>query len=372
MTIDTVDCSQERRLIFKVLILGEDPALQAGLLTRASGESVSYQLYSTLGVGLGVASVRLTESCSAVLQLWSLPSIERYRGITKNFVKGHRAIMIVLRPDEVESVTSILDSIDSPYKDSLLIVVVGNEAETGQIIDELTPELEVATYAPSITSVTGVISLMSSILAGLDEYSETLPLIVRIAPELCPPVQPQMTSHKTPPSSEADVKVLKRLSREMGVPVRDNECIIELHEGIAEVDLFLGSVKFRPRLCEHCRKGCKRILNICIVGSDSGWSSDGLEKRSLVTLAKIYGLSHRELPNHVERQLLHATQCSSFTWKIPQMSQEIEQDFGYIPQPRKRSLLEVARNRVDEGRLSESIYNLLERRVSSARSNQDD
>jgi hypothetical protein len=372
VTTESKACGQERRLIFKVLILGEDPALQAGFLNQASGESVSFQLYSTLGVGLGVASVRLSESCSAVLQLWSLPSRERYRGVTNNFVKGHRAIIIVLRPDEVSAARVLLEQIDTPHNETVIFAVIGEAEESETAIANLSDEFGVPYESNLTDSVSAVVKEISVNLADITASSKQLPFIVRIDPSLCPPIRPQAATFSTPPSSEEDVAVMKRLIGAMGVSVAGNHCQIELREGRAEVDLYLGSVKFHPRLCDNCKKGCKRTVNICIVGSDEGWSSDGLEKRSILTLAKVYGLSHRELPIHVERQLLHATQCSSFTWKQSDVTEEDETDFGYIPRRRRRTLLEVARNRVNEGRLSESIYNLLEQRFSSVRSRRDE
>ncbi|TFG28676.1 hypothetical protein EU527_16995, partial [Candidatus Thorarchaeota archaeon] len=61
------------RMIFKVLVLGRDIALQTGFLCRASGNNVSTQLFNTLGVSLGVAKNNQRDDISVAIQLWVLP-----------------------------------------------------------------------------------------------------------------------------------------------------------------------------------------------------------------------------------------------------------------------------------------------------------
>ena len=65
------------RMIFKVLVVGNDLPLQTGFLSRASGDRVSCQLYSALGLSLGVVSLDYPDNLSVVLQLWSVPFSER-------------------------------------------------------------------------------------------------------------------------------------------------------------------------------------------------------------------------------------------------------------------------------------------------------
>jgi hypothetical protein len=113
-------------MVFKVLVLGRDLPLQTGFLNRVSGERVSNQLYRTLGVSLGIARNDDQHDISVVLQLWSLPLDERLNGITQTFTKGHRGVIIIAKPDEIEQIPSLLQSFGINPSPNLTIVIVGD------------------------------------------------------------------------------------------------------------------------------------------------------------------------------------------------------------------------------------------------------
>ncbi|MHA2300900.1 MAG: hypothetical protein ACXACD_08085, partial [Candidatus Thorarchaeota archaeon] len=78
------------RVMYKALVLGVNSALQTGFLNIASEGTVAYQLHSTVGVGIGVSRSRLDDGREAVLQLWALPTSERFPGLTQTYMRGHR------------------------------------------------------------------------------------------------------------------------------------------------------------------------------------------------------------------------------------------------------------------------------------------
>ena len=111
----------------------------------------------------------------------------------------------------------------------------------------------------------------------------------------------------------------------------------------------------------------EKKTNICIIAVDSGWSTNDIGQRALLTIAKILALSERKLPNHVEMQILRACKCTQFEINSD-MFEELPLELSN-PQPRssyiRKTLLEVAAERVNEGRLSENAYNMLKRRLAT-------
>ena len=126
-----------------------------------------------------------------------------------------------------------------------------------------------------------------------------------------------------------------------------------------------GALRIEPQICRLCTLNCKRKYNLCIVGTDSGWSSEDLQSRALLTIAKIYALASRTLPQHVERQIRGASVCSKFRLN-PEIAIEEMPDnllMGLNRPESSRSLLEVAKERVKEGRLSEGGYSMLKKKL---------
>ncbi|MGY5876173.1 MAG: hypothetical protein RTU30_10530, partial [Candidatus Thorarchaeota archaeon] len=140
------------------------------------------------------------------------------------------------------------------------------------------------------------------------------------------------------------------------------ECLISLNEGFMRVDFHSGNVTFEPILCDLCSRDCKRSVNICIIGVDDGWSSEGIGKRALLTMAKIQGLATRSLPLHVENQIHQATQCSRFILSDKDLKDIMDGLFGNGI-VMKDDLLEAALRRVKDGRLSSAAYDILKRRL---------
>jgi hypothetical protein len=168
------------------------------------------------------------------------------------------------------------------------------------------------------------------------------------------------------------MKSIISLARDFGIETTPSTCKVELKEGIAEIDLMSGSVSFRPKLCRFCEKSCKRSANICIVRKEPGWSSINLGTRALLTLAKIYALNERKLPEHVEKQIARATACQNFVlagelFENKELLSQIIR-LGYVQAYGEQTLLEEAEKRVREGRLSLDSYNTIRRMLNKVQS----
>ena len=118
------------RMIFKVLVVGNDLPLQTGFLSRASGGQVSCQLYNAIGLSLGVVKFDYPDNLSIALQLWSIPVTERMEGLSRNFTKGHRAIILILRPHEIENIPAMFNRLSLSPETPLVVVVVGSVRDT--------------------------------------------------------------------------------------------------------------------------------------------------------------------------------------------------------------------------------------------------
>jgi len=354
-------------MVFKVLVLGRDLPLQTGFLNRVSGERVTNQLYRTLGVSLGIARSDDQRDANIKLQLWSLPIDERLSGITKTFTKGYRGVIVITRPEEIEMIPSLLHNFSIDPDSNLVISIVGDihgiEQEVVKHIpfDERYLDIHSAATAEDITEI-----MISQLTAKDNQYDSRIS-IVFLDEAQCPLYEPREPMGKEPPSSDFEIDELRTILISQGIRVIEDSCHIELIEGTASISLRTGSVQLNPAICIYCMSECKRNTNICIIAVDSGWSTSDIGQRALLTVAKALALSERKLPNHVEMQIQRACTCAQFEVN-PDLLEEIPIELANH-QPRstfmKKTLLEVAAERLKEGRLSENDFNMLKRKLTS-------
>lgn len=353
------------RMIFKVLIVGNDLPLQTGFLSRASGDCISYQLYNTLGVTLGVSRFDFPQNLNVILQLWSLPSTERVSGLTKSYVKGHRAIIIVVRPDEVGSIPELLQDLSLSTETLFMVVITGSVREAEEEINKLEPFLNITPHVHAFQNVDDAVKIVSDHLVNRRESKGVLPIIGAIPEGECPPFEPQPPASATPPNSDDEVEEIREIALDLGLRIVGDFCAVELSEGSVWIDLRTGASRIEPDTCRFCTLSCKRKSNLCIVGTDSGWSSQNLRSRALLTIAKIHGLLSRTLPINVERQIHSASACSKFILNPEVAIEEIPDGLlaGLKRSESRMSLLKVAKERVNEGRLSEAGYSMLKKKL---------
>jgi len=355
-------------MVFKVLVLGRDLLLQTGFLNRVSGERVTNQLYNTLGVSLGISTIEDHKDVSTVLQLWSLPLDERLNGLTKTFTKGHRGVIAIVRSDEIEFIHSLLRNFSIQPGPNLVIVVVGNvqgvELEHIGRIPFNMDSLDVHTNA----TTENVISILSNQLRKNDQSNEEKITVVFMDESQCPPFEPVITAAHEPECSDEDINEIRSILISQGIRVVGDSCLVELTEGIAWISLRTGTVRLEPIICSYCERDCKRQTNICIIAVDTGWATREIGQRALLTTAKVLALSDRNLPSHVEMQLQRASSCTRFELNPDLLDDEIPTKIT-ATQIRSalisRTLLEAASERVKEGRLPQTAYNMLKRKLAS-------
>ncbi|MFW9788683.1 MAG: hypothetical protein ACFFE2_08820 [Candidatus Thorarchaeota archaeon] len=361
------------RMIFKVLVIGNDLPLQTGFLSRASGDRVSCQLYSTIGLSLGVAKFDFPDNQNVVLQMWSIPISERMEGLSRNFTKGHNAIILIIRPDEIENIPHMFERLSLSPETPLMIVVVGSvrEAEAGSsllnaFLGSQQPVQAVQTIEEITESVaTGLLMKKSSI--------QIPPKIVALDEDVCPLYVPILPEVSTPPNTIEEINQIREIAINLGLRVIGESCAVEMDEGVAWVCMKTGTIRLAPGICRYCSHYCKRQANICIVGTDTGWSSLNIGSRALLTIAKIYALTARTLPSHVKKQIQRATVCFRFDPNPAIPIEEIPDHTlsGFKDSKSGKSLLQAARERVKEGRLSKDAYTMLKRKLQNLESSQN-
>ncbi|MHA2040999.1 MAG: hypothetical protein ACW975_03970 [Candidatus Thorarchaeota archaeon] len=368
MNRSTNEIPDNARVMYKALVLGVNAALQTGFLNIASEGTVAYQLHSTAGVGIGVSRSTLDDGREAVLQLWALPSTERFPGLTQTFMRGHRGAIIVLRPEEADSFVDLFRMLTDKSRTFLLVVIVGNGRGAEEAILQIAKVLRTQPSIHHLETVGATIDSFASKLCS--DYSTTaLPCIVQLNEESCPAQQPILSPNQLPPNSRDEIMIIRENAESFGVGSTSTHCILELDEGIVKVELSMGDAVLEPVICEYCLKKCIRRSKICIVGTDAGWSSEDLGARALLTLARVYALATREIPEHVEKQLYQASRCSKIELphdlsSKPQLDQRLTR-LGYIKKGVSWTLLDEANRRVQDGRLSETDYESIARRIQS-------
>jgi len=361
------------RNIFKVLVVGNDLPLQTGFLTRASGNRVSCQLYNTLGLSLGVVKIDYPDNLSVALQLWSIPFSERMEGLSRNFSKGHRAIIIILRPHEIENIPDMFNRLSLNPETPIVVVVVGSvrEAERGSYQLDAFFGSQLPVHA--VQSIDEVMGYVAEGLLSRGSIKNPLPMIVALNEEVCPLYEPIHHETSTPLNSIEEINEINAIAVELGLRVVSDTCAVELDEGVAWVCMKTGAIRMEPRICRYCTHSCRRQSNICIVGTDTGWSSMSLGSRALLTIAKIYALTARMLPIHVKKQIERTTICTRFDPNPAIPIEEIPDRIlrGLKDTDSGKSLLEAAKERVKEGRLSKDVYSMLKKKLQTFESSRN-
>jgi signal recognition particle receptor subunit beta len=357
------------RVLYKALVLGANAALQTGFLNIASEGTVAYQLHSTVGVGIGVSRSRLNDGGEAVLQLWALPTTERFPGLIQTFMRGHRGAIIVLRPEEADSFEGLHRILTDRSRTILLVAIVGNGRVAKQAIEQIVQVLGNQPTIHHLESVGATIDSFAAMLHGCDDSKAAFPCIALLNEDACPAQEPILSPNQLPPNSKEEMSIIRENAESFGVASTSTHCILELDEGIVKVELSMGDVVLEPVICDYCLKKCARRSKICIVGTDAGWSSEDLSVRALLTMAKIYALATREIPDHVEKQLYQASRCSRIELphdlgSKPQLEQRLAK-LGYIKRGVSWTLLDEANRRRQDGRLSETDYESIARRFQS-------
>ncbi len=356
---------QIRKLIHKVVILGSDIALQAGFLSRVSDSNLTHHLYRALGVSIGAVRVKHRD-LDIALQLWSLPLVERCEGLTESFLRGHSGGVIILRPGETSSLQELVDMVLPGAREAIIVILVGSVLDSEGVLSRIEDVLDRRVELQAIDGAADALRIIAERLVEHDEKRKPIPVLC-ISEDNCPPFDGRVGTAALPLNSEEEINFIRRLADSLSVLVRDETAVIPLPEGTAIVDLVTGSVTFLPASCEYCQHSCKRKASLCIVGLDSGWSSDDLGRRALLTCAKIYAFATNSIPDHVRRQIVQVSRCSRFTFSpSANIPEPARQELLRLAHRRSWTLLDAARSRVRDGRLSVTVYDLIRRRLRNA------
>ncbi len=355
-----------RTLIQKVVVLGTNPALMAGYINQVSGTTIAYHLYSTLGVGIGVARTQADSGDEVVLQLWLIPNDEKMPGLNKSFAKGHTGAIIVLRGNETEQLAEILSNISEEAHKGILVVVVGSESAAENALNVVSDSISSVPRIDYHVNPREALSHLGNALVTRRKNRIPTPLVVCMAEDECPEYHHVQGFDDIPECSIEEIEYIKEIAMKIGAEVDIESAAINKPEGVFTVNIKTGDVSILPVSCQLCESDCKRNSGICIVESTSGWSSEGMGKRSLLILAKIWGIHSNELPNHVRKQIRYAIQCNRFLPRADLKIQEIEEAMealGYERSQKRKSLLEEASARVSDRRISQTIFDMLKRRL---------
>ena len=360
----------KNRMIFKVLIIGNDLPLQTGFLSRASGNRVSCQMYNTVGLSLGVARHDYPSGQSVILQLWSIPCSERLDRLSRNFTRGHSAIIVIIRPNEVESIPRMFDHLSLSPKIPLIVVVVGSVREAEDCSYQLDAFLGKDLLVEAMQTIEEITESIATGLLTRNLRERRLPMIVALDEEVCPLYEPTLPAIAAPPNTSEEVNEIRTIAIDLGLRVVEESCAVEMDEGVAWINMKTGTIKLKPGICRYCSNSCKRQSNICIVGTDAGWSTLSLGSKALLTIAKIYALTARMLPTRVMKQLERSTVCLRFN-PSPAISIKSVPDrvlSGFKNPASGKSLLDAAKERVKQGRLSKDVYILLKKKLHNLES----
>lgn len=356
---------QKKRSIRKVIILGHNRALLAGYLRGAAVNCASYQLYSTLGMGIGVTRYEYEEDCEMTLQLWTLPFRGAPNILVNNFAKGHSGALIVVTPDEVDEFSELLSPLTEESKKSTMIVFVGSIREAEDAAIEFSKALDQEVHVSSVTSIRDSIADFVNSYVGNLSNVEGLPRIVAIPPEECPQFEPNPYAPNAEPPSKEEISYIKEYATASNIPIQSGKAQIAVQKGMAEIVIATGKIEFSPAICKKCIHQCPKKVNLCIIGVDKGWSDGHLGETSLLILAKLHAISTHELPQHVLNQINTACTCEDFQPDpgtfLPNESELYDIYLSLGPCNNRVTLLEEACRRLKDGRLTRDAFDILKK-----------
>lgn len=356
------------RLIFKVLVVGRDLALQTGFLTQVSGRNVSTQLFNTLGMSLGIARYNHDPKFDVVLQLWSIPQNERLSGLSKKFAKGHRAVIAVMKPKELYNLQEFLNAYSIELDSNIVFVAIGSVNEASHAYREFYSHYYKEVEPIIANSATDVIDILSrNLVRGISPEPQR-PTFVVLDDVCCPTYEPPRQTNTATECGDEEIVGIQMVLMNQGLRISGETCIVKIREGDVIISLRNGSVNFEPAICKFCIQRCKRQSNVCIIAIDSGWSSQGLSQKALLIAAKAIALADRNLPDHIENQIRRASRCNNFELNLELPADEIPAGI-LAPYPKdcrfEKSLLGAAEDRVRDGKLPKSAYNILKSKLLS-------
>lgn len=251
-----------------------------------------------------------------------------------------------------------------------MLVVVGSVREAEDCSYQLDAFLGGELPVEAMQTIEEITDSLAMGLLTRNLKERRLPMIVALDEEFCPLYEPTLPAIAAPPNTPEEVNEIRTIAIELGLRVIEESCAVEMDEGVAWICMKTGIIKLEPRICRYCSNSCKRQSNICIVGTDAGWSTPSLGSKALLTIAKIYALTARILPMHVVKQLERSTVCYRFNPNPAIPIEEVSDRIlsGFKNPESGKSLLNAARERVKEGRLSKDVYILLEKKLHNLES----
>jgi len=369
----TINISPRRTIIQKVIVLGENPALMAGFVNRASGSNIAYHLYASLGVGIGVARTSV-QDIEIIMQLWLIPRDEKVPGINQNFRRGHTGAIIVVDGAHIDRIHHHLSTLGQESLSSSIIAIVGNHEQAIAANSLLAMKYGIEGNLLLDGLIDQAMDELGNNLLNRYNSKETAPLIIRLDHSECPEYHHVPGQAYMPECTQDDIEYIKYIAERIGTTIREDLVAIDTDNGTFNVNLRNGGVTFSPLMCKHCSRRCKRESRICIIGIDKGWASEDIGERALLILAKVWGIASLELPQHVQKQIRFASQCREY---IPDYdSTEVTDSLsllGYHRESKKRPLLEEAGERVTSKRMSSSTFEVLKSKLQYIRgsNNQD-
>ncbi len=224
------DDTAPENLLFKVIVVGVEPALQAGLVARVSHIESVHWMFSPLRLGLGVAKVTSSKFI-ATLTLWSFSLDDEHA--RKNYPKGCHAVIIVIRPSQIQDIPHILKRLNDPDP-RLLVITLVCDTEPQQDIGILFEALGFQTQIHRNSRPADV--LQQSALKGIGEIDSTTIPVFCVSEEECPPLEVNDCQQVRQSCSESAVRRIKALGYELGIETTNEECRVDLRDGKVTAD----------------------------------------------------------------------------------------------------------------------------------------
>ncbi len=184
MQTDIEDSTPSHRLLCKVIVVGVDPALQAGFIAKASSMSKSNYMLTPLRFALGVAVVRFP-GFTVTNSLWSFSLTDKCAYET--YAKGYRAAAIVIQVTQIKEIPRILQLLKNPDLKRIVVTLVYDNGPEQKVVEAQFNELGIQVQVQLNSTIIDVLQQATLRAISEQDSTTTIPVMCVSAKE-CPPL----------------------------------------------------------------------------------------------------------------------------------------------------------------------------------------
>ena len=124
--------NDQAEYIYKVLLLGDSSVGKTCFLKRFVDGTFQEVYMSTIGLDYRLKVMTLQDNTKVKLQIWDTAGQEKYRAVTKSYIKGSRGVLLIYdisRKETFENIDNWYRDIKETGDEECIIELIGNKSD---------------------------------------------------------------------------------------------------------------------------------------------------------------------------------------------------------------------------------------------------